>query len=189
MAAIEFAVGGVTRTGAVVLVALTGTAQAPRLADRWEVPLISPELPAQPYHAAAELESSAAESLVGRVEQAAEDAAATALIEVMSRSGHEPAGCGIAVLVKATSVPSTVEQVLRSHAWMHAAEGVLYRNALLAAGQRCGWLTRAVEASRLPANDQVLAELGAAAGHPWRRAEKDAARAALTLLPTRSTNA
>jgi hypothetical protein len=32
------------------------------------------------------------------------------------------------------------------------------------------------------AGEQVLAALGGAAGRPWRRYEKDAARAALSLL-------
>jgi hypothetical protein len=65
---------------------------------------------------------------------------------------------------------------------MHAAEGMLYRQAVLAAASACGWTARAVEQSALPAAEQALDVLGRAAGRPWRRIEKDAARAALTLL-------
>jgi hypothetical protein len=46
-----------------------------------------------------------------------------------------------------------------------------------------GQLTR-VELSSLPAAEQHLSEIGRAAGRPWRRIEKDAARAAITLLRT-----
>jgi len=93
-----------------------------------------------------------------------------------------PCVSGVAVAVKAVAIPDSVEDVLRSHAWMHAAEGVLYREAVLAAARQCGWTAYAVDVSMLPAADQILATLGRAAGRPWRRAEKDAARAALTLL-------
>jgi len=84
------------------------------------------------------------------------------------------------------SLPGSVADVLRSHAWMHAAEGVLYREAVLAAARRNGWPAHAVEESGLPDAGAALAALGAAAGRPWRRYEKDAARAALTLLPRSS---
>jgi hypothetical protein len=66
---------------------------------------------------------------------------------------------------------------------MHAAEGVLYREAVLAAARQAGWAAHAVAEPALPPAADVLARLGRAAGRPWRRAEKDAARAALTLLP------
>lgn len=80
-------------------------------------------------------------------------------------------------------MPATVPAVLRSHTWMHAAEGVLYREAVLAAARQAGWAAHAVAEPALPPAADVLARLGRAAGRPWRRAEKDAARAALTLLP------
>jgi hypothetical protein len=81
-------------------------------------------------------------------------------------------------------LPVKIEDVMCSHAWMHAAEGVLYREAVLAAARRCGWAAHAVELSSLPAAEQHLSEIGRAAGRPWRRIEKDAARAAITLLRT-----
>lgn len=95
-----------------------------------------------------------------------------------------PAGAvrGVAVAVKAVFVPDHLAGVLRSHAWMHAAEGIFYRQAVLAAAGRCGWRAHAVEVSALPPAEEVLAMLGQAAGRPWRRIEKDAARAAIALL-------
>jgi hypothetical protein len=99
--------------------------------------------------------------------------------------GAEPAGrpaVRIAVAVKAVSLPAGVADIMRSHAWMHAAEGVLYREAVLSAARHCGYQAHAVDLSSLPTADQFLGALGRAAGRPWRRIEKDAARTALTLL-------
>jgi hypothetical protein len=59
---------------------------------------------------------------------------------------------------------------------------MLYRQAILAAAPECGWPAHAVELPLLPTAEHALAALGQAAGRPWRRAEKDAARAAITVL-------
>ena len=174
-------IGVVTRTGAAVAVALRGSAAAPRFAARTEIALLPPGLTAQPYHAAADMDPAAAASLVARVESAAERAATAGLRALADMlPGHEVRG--VAVVVKAVSVPESLADILRSHAWMHAAEGELYRQAVLAAAAQGGWAAHAVDQSALPAVEQTLAELGQAAGRPWRRIEKDAARAAITLL-------
>jgi hypothetical protein len=59
---------------------------------------------------------------------------------------------------------------------------VLYREAVLGAARRCGLAAHAADMSLLPAAEQLLGVIGPAAGRPWRRIEKDAARAALTRL-------
>jgi hypothetical protein len=173
--------GVVTRTGAAVAVALSGSAATPLFRARTGIVLVPPELPAQPYHAAAGMALSDAELLIERVEVAAEQGALAGLREL---AGMLPEATvrGVAVVVKAVSVPTRLTDILRSHAWMHAAEGQLYRQAVLAAAAEGGWTARAAEQSGLPAAEQVLAELGRTAGRPWRRTEKDAARAALTML-------
>ncbi|HTS95813.1 MAG TPA: hypothetical protein VMI33_04265 [Streptosporangiaceae bacterium] len=196
------ALGAVTRTGSVTLIAVAKVNGRAAFAGRWEEPLVPSGLPAQPYHAAAYLDAAAAEDMVGRGEQAAEEAAmaalgaATAGLRTAAGPGVSAAGpgvpagsrpaaadiVGVAVVVKAVSVPGSVATVLRSHAWMHAAEGVLYRDAVLAAARRCGLRAHAVDAATLPEADDILRDLGRDAGRPWRRIEKDAARAALTLL-------
>ena len=176
------AFGAMTRTGSVTLIALCGTRRWPVFAGRWEAPLMPAGLPAQPYHAAADLATQAAESVIGRGELAAEEAALAALRSAAADLHQTATITGVAVVVKAVSVPGSVAAVLRSHAWMHAAEGVLYRDAVLAAARRTGWAAHAVDAPALPPAEEVVTGLGAIAGRPWRRAEKDAARAALTLL-------
>jgi hypothetical protein len=205
------AIGVTTRTGSAVAVALTGTAAAPRFLARREIELVPPDLDAQPYHAAAGLDLAAGEELIARVEAAAERAAAAGLLALASAQppGAQPPGAqppgtqqagtqqagtllagtgpasavrAVAVVVKPVSLPGHLAGILRSHAWMHAAEGVLYRQAVLAGATGCGWAAHAVEQSALPAAEQELAALGQVAGRPWRRLEKDAARAALSLL-------
>jgi hypothetical protein len=174
-------VGVVTRTGSAVAVALSGPADTPRFRARLEFGLSGPDLAVQPYHAAAGLDLAAAEQLIGQVGRGAERAAAAGLRSVAALL---PAGAvtEVAVLVKAVSVPDRLPDVLRSHAWMHAAEGVLYRQAVLAAVQECGWTPRAVDRSSLPASAPTLTALGRVAGRPWRQMEKDAARAAIAVL-------
>jgi hypothetical protein len=176
------ALGAITRTGSVTLIAVCGTRRWPVFAGRWDAPLMPDGLPAQPYHAAAGLAIEAAESMIGRGEAAAHDAALAALRSAVADLPATTMVAGVAVVVKAATVPGSVAAVLRSHAWMHAAEGVLYRDAMLAAARRGGWAAHAVDGATLSAAEEVITGLGAAAGRPWRRAEKDAARAALTLL-------
>jgi hypothetical protein len=84
-------------------------------------------------------------------------------------------------VVKAVSVPDHLAELLRSPAWMHAAESIFYRQTVLAAAGRCDWRAYAVEVSALPPAEQVLTMLGQVAGRPRRRIEKDAARGAITL--------
>jgi hypothetical protein len=174
-------IGVTARTGQAVAVALSGTAAAPRFRARREIELVPPGLAAQPYHAAVGLDLAAAGALIAQSEWAAEKAAATGLLTVAA-TGPAPAVRAVAVVVKTVSVPGDLAGILRSHAWMHAAEGLLYRGAVLVAVTQCGWAARAVEQSALPAAEQAIKALGRAAGPPWRRVEKDAARAALTLL-------
>jgi hypothetical protein len=146
-------IGVVARTGSAVAVVLSGPAGAPQFWARREIELISPGLPAQPYHAAAGLDLAAAGQLISQVAHAAERAAAAGL---RALAGLLPVGsvCAVAVVVKAVSVPDRLRDVLRSYAWMHAAEGMLYRQAVLAAAQECGWRARAVEVPLLPAAEQ-----------------------------------
>jgi hypothetical protein len=174
-------IGVVTRTGSAVAVALSGAAGTPRFRARREIGLISAGLPAQPYHAATDLDLAAAGQLISQVAGGAEQAAAAGLraLADLLPAGAIPA---VAVVVKAASVPDRLPDVLRSHAWMHAAEGMLYRQAVLAAARECGWRAHPVELSLLPTAEHALPALGQAAGRPWRRMEKDAARAAITML-------
>jgi hypothetical protein len=181
MAAAAVTVGVMTRTGLAVTVALGGQAAAPRFLSRLEIALVPAHLPAQPYHAAAGLEPSAARTLVAQVELAAEDAAVAGLRAVAH--GLPATVSAVAVVVRPVSLPSDLADITRSHTRMHAGEGILYREAMLAAARRCGWVAIAVDEESLPVASHALTVIGRDAGRPWRRIEKDAARAALTQLP------
>jgi hypothetical protein len=93
-----------------------------------------------------------------------------------------------------STMPSTLESVLRSHLMIHGAEGILYRRAVLQAGEDLGLKTRAVPAKELAAAAAVvlkiapanlatwLTEFGRTVGRPWGRDEKDAFLAASLAL-------
>jgi hypothetical protein len=49
---------------------------------------------------------------------------------------------------------------------MHAAEGVLYREAMLAAARKLGWTAHAVDSAGLTDIHQELTAIGRAAGRP-----------------------
>jgi len=180
-------IGITTKTGSAVAVALRGTPARPQFAGRREIELVPPGLVAQPYHAAADMDLAAARELIAEVESAAEMAAAAGLRTLAATRPPSPVRA-VAVVVKAVSMPGDLAGILRSHAWMHAAEGVLYREAVLAGAARCGWMAHALEQAALPTAEQALNALGRAAGRPWRRFEKDAARAALALLATAASS-
>jgi hypothetical protein len=109
--------------------------------------------------------------LIAQVESAAEHAAAAGL---RALADGLPAGSvrAVAVVVKAVSVPGQLAAILRSHAWMHAAEGILYRQAVLAAAADCGWTARGVEQSALPAAEQALMRSATARDGPGAALKK-----------------
>jgi hypothetical protein len=171
--------GIVARTGSAVAVAVSGTPRRPDFAGRWQIELVPDDLPRQPYHAAAQLAPDEAERLVRQVERAATDAAEDALGAL---ADTQPIAA-IGMLVKPTAAaPATVADVVRSHAAMHAAEGELYRDALIAAAELLGVPVSAIVPDALPEAADHVKALGAKAGRPWRRGEKDAARCALVVL-------
>jgi hypothetical protein len=178
---LDVVLGVSTRTGSAVIIALAGARHRPGFAGRWDVRLIPPEVERAAYHAAADLTLTEADELIRQTEHAAESGGIAALHAAQASLAAREI-VAVAVAVKAVSVPASTAQVLRSHAWMHAAEGVLYREAMLAAARQSGWTAHAVDAAGLTDLHEELAALGRAAGRPWRRIEKDAAAAALHVL-------
>jgi hypothetical protein len=172
--------GVVVRTGWAVAVAVRGTQESPTFAGRWSVELVPDHLPRQPYHAAAELPLTEAERLVDEVEQAA------------SVLAHEWLQAAVTSLPDASQVslvanpgvqaPATVADGFRTHTAMHGAEGALYRDCFVDAMAALDLTTQVIAADELPASDDLVRSLGLAAGRPWRREHKDAARAALLSL-------
>jgi hypothetical protein len=88
------------------------------------------------------------------------------------------------------------KRVLASHALLHAAEGVLYREVLLDAAAELELQATLVSPASLGTSVQAatgwdgdrqvawLSALGRAAGPPWQQDHKRAALAALVVLPS-----
>lgn len=172
------ALGLCSRTGSAVAVALDDVT----LIGRWALDLTEGRVPRQVCHVAADLPLPEAEAPIRRAVDTVTEVAASRLRDVLAEVG---AVDGVGVVVGDHPVPESVSAMLASHALMHAAEGQLYRDALLDAaallGQRGVGLPRKQAMSRL-AGDMAVAirALGMAAGPPWRKEHKLAAVAALT---------
>jgi hypothetical protein len=182
------------RTGRAILVGLARDGRAPCVIFRAECPLLPPgEL--APYHVAEGLGPEAADQYVKGSIGRARRLATTAVRGAAQRcaaAGHELAGCAVLV---GTGMPSwTTAQILAVHARMHKAEGEMFRDVLVEAVRTCGLqlttlpdktaIDSAVHALGIARAemDARLAALGAAAGPPWTKYQKEAAAAALVVL-------
>ena len=163
--------------------------------DRRRVELVEEEWARQPYHAAEELETDEARKVVkGGIDAAYRIAnrEMCAGLERERKRKNEVAAC--AVLVGNPMPKWSVEQILAVHFRMHQAEGVLFRDALINAAQKCSikvievpektLLSYASEALRTPAADllRTIAAIGKSIGPPWGKDQKDAVLAAMIAL-------
>jgi hypothetical protein len=182
-------------TGWAVAVALAGAPAAPVVLDRRRLDLTDPEVPRQAFHAAAGLDPGAAEALVERATRTAEaltERAVGGLVGELRSAGHQVVGAGVAL--GGGRRLGTLARILASHAAMHAAEGELYREALVHAGAACGLPVtgvperdlreRAAAALRLPVPElrRRVVELGRSCGPPWAQDQKSAALVAWVAL-------
>jgi hypothetical protein len=147
------------------------------------------------YHAAAELEGSAAERYLEGARRIARARAHLGLQQLLSELLE--AGLtvvGAAVPRGASRALPALTDILRSHSFIHAAEGLLFREALAEACGTHGLAARFVDAKRLPAAaarasgiraetlKRRIAELGRTLGPPWTVDQKEATLAALVAL-------
>jgi hypothetical protein len=191
---VSAALGFRLHTGWAAAVALVGWASAPRVVDRRRVTLVESQNPEAKfaYHAAAELDASAAAQHVATVQDVARRRAQLELGQLLV--DLEAAGFSVRTvgLPAPTSVRlATLSNILRSHAVTHAAEGELFRAALADACARRGLQVvdvaskeryqRAVRATgmRLDQVKSLIRELGRPLGPPWALDQKEAALAAL----------
>ena len=192
------ALGFRAHTGWAAVVGLTGPAAAPVVVCRHRLVLVPDGVPADLYHIARRHDSAAAAELVRAGTEAVTAAAAGRLCEVLAEqtaAGRQVVTCS--VLVGTARLPASLEAILASHALLHTAEGVLFREALLDAGQASGLRVAAIPerevwhlaAAALGLEPDVLAErvleLGRAMGPPWGQDQKTAAVAAWMALATR----
>jgi hypothetical protein len=168
------------RTGSAVAIAL---APGGGFTARWAVDLSAPGTPVQLFHAAAGLPAAEAERFVAAGIDAVGAVAAAALRDLVDELGGD---VKVAVITGDHRMPEDipVARILAVHAFMHAAEGQLYQDALLDAAT-----ARRLAAYRVPRGPAVqrltgdlaaaVARIGATAGRPWRKEQKLATVAAL----------
>ena len=169
------ALGVAPRSSSAVVVALTGPPDV-RLLARTHVDLVSDDLPAQAYHAAATLPPAQAERLVQRWAEEAVTSAEACFAELMK--DRRVVAVGIAAVVR--SVPA-LDVVLRSHPLLHLAEGQLSREAVAEAAAQVGLPVHYLDPKGRhdPAAVEQTVALGRTAGPPWRKEHRMAALAAL----------
>jgi hypothetical protein len=149
----------------------------------------------QPYHSAERISPAEGRGFVSFVRTEARSLAYKAILAAQAslREKHyELQRCAL-LLASGRPLPA-LPQILASHALIHAADGELFREALLHASRRCGFetftakdgalLERASHSLSLQKEELVhrLGDLGAELGPPWTQDEKFAALAAWLSL-------
>ncbi len=108
--------------------------------------------------------------------------AISAALKAIRSQGHEVAGCGV-LLGSGKELPS-LEGILASHALIHTAEGVMYREVLVWAAEECHLTVAGVRENALDAASlKRLDSLGKLIGPPWTQDQKYATLAGLMALP------
>ncbi len=188
------AAGFRAHTGWTAAVVLAGPLDRPRIVERRRIDLLAPGVPWECYHAAAALSRPKAEALIDKARDTARDLAHEALRDMCDE--HGTAAIGV-VLSNARPLLS-IEEALSSHPMKHAAEGQLYRQALIDAGNELG-----LRVAALPERDLAdaaagalglspvalrgrIGDLGRELGPPWAQDQKAAALVAWLALASRA---
>jgi hypothetical protein len=156
-------------------VAVAGSIEQPVVIGRRRI--VIARGPRQPYHAAEPLAFAAAEALIRKCREEALELAAAAVEELRREFGASCAG----VLVGRPRPGPALADILKSHAAIHTAEGVFYRDVMVEACERCG-----LRVARVPEADITVRAAGLPRlGPPWTADEKLATLAAAVSLSPR----
>jgi hypothetical protein len=148
------------------------------------------------FHFAAEAPPSEAAALVERVRAATTANAVAELAGLVA----DLQGTGLSIAAAVVPIgsgkrPERLEEIVRVHALMHAAEGHFYRDVVAAACETVGLRVIRTPEKALPAQiaarlgiddaalDERLKAMGARLGPPWSQDQKLALLAAWTALP------
>jgi hypothetical protein len=153
----------------------------PRLVARERIEVLADGDPKQPWHAAQDggLSAADAAALADRVAAGATDAAGKAIAALVQATGGDVRAA--AVIGEPQDLPPA-ERILASHPLLHTAEGDLFWTALADGCAACGLDVVAVPAKSIDVDPHtsLLADMGRAAGPPWRVDHRLAVVAALT---------
>lgn len=189
------ALGFRAHTGWAVMVAMAGPLSSPRVAHRCRIELGGSGVPRFVYHAAREAGLAKAPRIVRLARTTACRAATRAMREAVA--GLDAGGLKVVaggLLTGSMRVPKALDAILASHPLLHAAEGELFRDALIAGCKACGIRLRGVPERELWTRaEQLLGlkravlqrrldELGRVAGRPWAQDQKLAALTAWLAL-------
>jgi hypothetical protein len=194
----QVALGLKAHSGWAALVALGAGPRAVQVVDRRRLELVDPAeayWAKQPYHAAEGLDADEAERVVARAIDSARKLAKrelAAVVKELGARGHQAVACGVLL---GTGMPAwSVAEILAVHMRMHKAEGELFRDVLVRAGEACGLRVAGVPERELaerasktlkstPAElAKRVGELGKPIGPPWAKDQREAALAAWIAL-------
>jgi hypothetical protein len=188
------ALGLRARTGSAAVVALAGEREAPHVLAKSRLVMATTFETGAIYHAAQELPLATAAAHVERSERRFEELAVKALQALRKELGPGTRVVGGALVSAAAKPMLPLEEIVRAHPRVHAAEGELYKRIVERAVAAVGLpveriaptelVRRVTEASGLrPAEvERVLAAMGKASGPPWTKEQKECALAAWALL-------
>lgn len=167
--------------------------------DRRRIELVEENWAKQPYHAAEDLEAKAARELVKRGVEAARRIAVREMRAAVKREQEKKNEVTACAVLVGSSMPNwTTDEILAVHFRMHKAEGVLFRNVLVQAAEKCGLKSVAIPEKLLIEHSMKalstsqsgllskIAVLGKTVGPPWGKDQKDAALSAIVALQGRS---
>jgi hypothetical protein len=135
----------------------------------------------QPYHAAEPLAYPAAEALIRECRNASLELAMEAIRPMLAV--HAPV-CAAVLVGRAIALPP-LESILKSHAMIHTAEGVFYREILIEACGQLGLKVERVAEKALAADLRRVDGLRRTLGPPWTQDHKLATLGALAALGIR----
>ena len=189
------ALGFFPHSGWAGVVCLGGAVSSPVVVERRRILLTSGPLPCEPYHLAKRREGAEAREIVAAAAAEARRLSAEAIEDLASSAavrGHEIVAAGV---ITGRGRPDfTFQQALSTHAAMHNAEGWLFREALLRAGQELGLSMTAAPPDAVyaenataagiaaPEIEERIRELGGNLGPPWGKDEKLSTAAAWLAL-------
>ena len=189
------ALGFSPHSGWAAVVCLGGAVPSPVIVERRRILLTSGPLPCEPYHWAKRREGAEARGIVAGAAAEARKLAEAAIAELSSAvaaRGYEVVAGGV---VTGRGRPDfTFQQALATHAAMHNAEGWLFREALLQAGQQLALSMTAAPPDAVYAEAAVaigtsapeiearIRALGNDLGPPWGKDEKLSSGAAWLAL-------
>ena len=171
-------------------VALAGSPHAPHVIERRRIPFAAGE-ERSVFHRAEQTDLESARVLIEDVRAATEANAAREIGQFIADLQHDGVAIRIAVVPEAINkLPDNLEDILKVHARMHAAEGNFYRGVVASACAVLGLEVHRVVERELPALVSDLLDLNASAlearlkamgrtlGPPWSEDYKLATEAA-----------